>query len=79
MNGAVEQATVYDTKDEAEAGAFLAASLDPELAGRVYVMEKDKAFERDKAQIAKRKKIMEDEEQFKNMRFKLGKGDGGSP
>lgn len=77
MNGAVEKATVFATKDEAEAGAFLAASLDPELAGHVYAIEKGEAFRRDKEKVERRAEDERVRKEWEKKRFTLGGKDGG--
>jgi hypothetical protein len=78
MTGIVEGATVFATAEDAEAGAFLAATLDPELAGHLHVVGEDLVLKREKYNIAERARRQAEYKKVQDYRFRLGsKEDGG--
>ena len=77
MTGVVEDADVFETVDAAESAAFLAATLDPSLAGHLHVTEKDVAFGWEKPNIEERAREKARYKEFMENRYKLGGGEGG--
>lgn len=77
MDGAVERAMVYPTTEEAESEAFLAACLDPNLAGHVHVVQREHALALEKNRIEARRREEEKAKFHAQNRFKLGAKDGG--
>ncbi len=75
--GAVEDAMVYETQEDAEAQSVFAMALDADVAGHLHVVSAKDAFERERDKIEARNTAKLQREQHDKMRFKLGPGEGG--
>lgn len=76
-HGAVEKATEYATKEEAEGQSVFAMALDAAVAGHMHVVDAVSAYRREKPAIEARKLAQEERARHEKMRFKLGPGEGG--
>lgn len=75
--GAVEEATEYETSEEAEGQSVFAMALDAEVAGHMHVVSALDAFRREKDAIKARNEAKLRQAEHDKMRFKLGPGEGG--
>lgn len=75
--GAVEEATEYETFDEAEGQSVFAMALDANVAGHMHVVSALDAFRRERRNIDARLAAKKERERHDSMRFKLGPGEGG--
>jgi len=78
MHGAIEKATVYSTVEEAEGGAFLAASLDPNLAGHLRIVGEAEALKREAKNIERRAREKAEYDRARENRYRITPGEGGS-
>ncbi len=75
--GAVEDATEYATREEAEAQSVFAMALDADVAGHMHIVSALEAFRREKDKIEARNKAKLEREIHDKNRFRLGPGEGG--